>query len=102
MLPSSGTPNIRVPFNLFANTATLVERYRSGLEPARSVRAWVFEVSTSGGNAAASLDILYPAAYAALRAGWRYDSSSSRWLRTLAGKPAIEKPDGTSRPAPPT
>ncbi len=90
-------PNIRVPFNLFANTATLwnVATQRGWNVPPDPSAAWVFsEAAPSGGNAAASLDIPYPKAYAALRVGWRYDSSSGRWLRTLAGKPAIEKTDG--------
>ncbi len=95
---SSEYPNIRVPFNLFANTATLwsVATQRGWNVAPKPSAAWVFsDGAPSGGKAATKLDIPYPKAYAALRVGWRYDGSSGRWLRLLGGKPAIEKTDST-------
>jgi hypothetical protein len=90
-------PNIRVPFNLFANTDTLwkVATQRSLNTPPKPTAAWVFsEAAPAGGKNAATLAIPYPQLYKVLSVGWRYDASSGRWLRTLAGKPAIDKADG--------
>ena len=90
-------PNIRVPFNLFANTETLwkVATQKGMNTPPKPTAAWVFsEGAPAGGKAAARLDIPYPQLYKVLSVGWRYDAASGRWLRTLAGKPAIDKADG--------
>ncbi|MGE5602506.1 MAG: DUF3048 domain-containing protein [Nitrososphaerales archaeon] len=91
-------PNIRVPFNLFANTATLwkVATQRGLNKAPKPTAAWTFsEAAPAGGKSAAKLDIPYPQLYKVLTVGWRYDAASGRWLRTLAGKPAIDKADGT-------
>lgn len=91
-------PNIKVPFNLFANTSTLwsVATQRGWNVAPKPTAAWTFsESAPAGGKAATSLDIPYPKTYAALRVGWRWDAASGRWLRTLANKPAIEKTDGS-------
>jgi hypothetical protein len=90
-------PNIRVPFNLFANTSTLwnVATDRGMNTPPNPTAAWVFsEAAPAGGANAASLAIPYPQLYKVLSVGWRYDAGSGRWVRTLAGKPAIDKADG--------
>lgn len=90
-------PNIRVPFNLFANTDTLwkVATQKGINTPPKPSAAWVFsETAPAGGKAAAKLDIPYPQLYKVLSVGWRYDAASGRWARTLAGKPAIDKADG--------
>ncbi len=91
-------PNIKVPFNLFANTETMwnVATQRGWNVVPKPSAAWVFsEGAPAGGKAASTLNIPYPKAYAALRVGWSYDASSGRWLRSLGGKPAIEKTDGS-------
>lgn len=91
-------PNIRVPFNLFANTATLwkVATQRGINTAPQPTAAWAFsDAAPAGGKSASRLDIPYPQLYKALTVGWRYDATSGRWLRTLAGKPAIDKADGT-------
>ncbi len=90
-------PNIRVPFNLFANTNTMwkVATQKGINTPPKPTAAWVFsEGAPAGGKAAATLAIPYPQLYKVLSVGWRYDAGSGRWLRTLAGKPAIDKADG--------
>ena len=90
-------PNIRVPFNLFANTETLwkVATQKGMNTPPKPTGAWAFsEGAPAGGKNAASLAIPYPQLYKVLSVGWRYDAGSGRWLRTLAGKPAIDKADG--------
>jgi hypothetical protein len=89
--------NIRVPFNLFANTDTMwkVATQRGLNTPPKPTAAWVFsEGAPAGGKNAATLAIPYPQLYKVLSVGWRYDAGSGRWLRTLAGKPAIDKADG--------
>jgi hypothetical protein len=90
-------PNIRVPFNLFANTQTLWNAAtQKGMNTApKPTAAWVFsEGAPAGGKAASKLDIPYPQLYKVLSVGWRYDAASGRWVRTLANKPAIDKADG--------
>ncbi|MCU0509410.1 MAG: DUF3048 domain-containing protein [Anaerolineae bacterium] len=90
-------PNIRVPFNLFANTDTMWKvATQKGLNtPPKPTAAWVFsEGAPAGGKNAATLAIPYPQLYKVLSVGWRYDAGSGRYLRTLAGKPAIDKADG--------
>lgn len=90
-------PNIRVPFNLFANTETLwkVATQKGINTTPKPTAAWVFsEAAPVGGKAASKLDIPYPQLYKVLTVGWRYDTASGRWGRTLAGKTAIDKTDG--------
>jgi hypothetical protein len=90
-------PNIRVPFNLFANTDTMwkVATQRGMNTAPKPSAAWVFaETTPAGGKNATTLAIPYPQLYKVLSVGWRYDAGSGRWLRTLAGKPAIDKADG--------
>ncbi len=90
-------PNIRIPFNLFANTGTLWKAAtQRGINTApKPSAAWTFsEAAPAGGKAASKLDIPYPQLYKALTVGWRWDAASGRWVRTLAGKPAIDKADG--------
>lgn len=90
-------PNIRVPFNLFANTTTLWKvATQKGINTApKPTAAWVFsEAAPAGGKTASALAIPYPQLYKVLSVGWRYDAGSGRWLRTLAGKSAIDKADG--------
>lgn len=90
-------PEIRVPFNLFANTATLwkVGTQRGWNIAPDPTAAWVFsDGAPAGGAAAGSLAIPYPKAYKQLHVGWSYDAGSGRWLRTIGGKPHIDKVDG--------
>ncbi len=90
-------PNIRIPFNLFANTDTLwkVATQRGINQAPKPSAAWTFsEGAPAGGKGATQLDIPYPQLYKVLSVGWRYDAASGRWGRTLAGKVAIDKADG--------
>jgi hypothetical protein len=89
--------NIRVPFNLFANTDALwkVATQRKMNVPPKPTAAWVFsDAAPAGGKNAAKLDIPYPQLYKVLTVGWRWDAAKGKWARTLAGKPAIDKGDG--------
>jgi hypothetical protein len=90
-------PKIAVPFNLFADTGTLWKvATQKGLNQApKPTAAWTFsDAAPAGGKAAAKLDIPYPQLYKNLSVGWRWDAASGRWVRTLAGKPAMDKADG--------
>ena len=90
-------PKIRIPFNLFANTGSLwkVATQKGMNKPPKPTAAWVFsQQAPAGGKNAAKLDIPYPQLYKTLSVGWRWDAASGRWVRTLAGKPAIDKADG--------
>jgi hypothetical protein len=90
-------PKIRIPFNLFANTETLWKvATQKGMNTApKPSAAWTFsEGAPAGGKAATKLSIPYPQLYKTLSVGWNYDAASGRWVRTLAGKPAIDQADG--------
>jgi hypothetical protein len=90
-------PNIRVPFNLFANTATIwnIGSQRGWNNAPDPTAAWVFsEGAPEGGTAATGLAIPYPKSYRQLHVAWNYDAGSGRWLRTIGGNPHIEKVDG--------
>jgi hypothetical protein len=90
-------PNIRVPFNLFANTGTLWNyASQKGWNVAPNpTTQWAFsEGAPAGGAAAAKLAIPYPKAYQQLRVSWSYNPGSGRWLRFIGGKPHVDKVDG--------
>ncbi len=90
-------PNIAVPFNLFANTATgwkVVAQKGWNTTPDPSA-AWVFsEAAPATGAPASRADFTYTKMYPHLKIGWAYDSGSGRWRRTIGGQPAIDKADG--------
>ena len=90
-------PNIAVPFNLFANTATgwkVVAQKGWNTTPDPSA-AWVFSGNAPATGAPASrADFTYTKMYPHLKIGWAYDAESGRWRRTIGGKPAIDKADG--------
>jgi hypothetical protein len=90
-------PNIAVPFNLFANTATgwkVVAQKGWNTAPDPSA-AWVFsETAPATGAPASRADFTYTKMYPHLKIGWAYDAESGRWRRSIGGKPAIDKADG--------
>jgi hypothetical protein len=90
-------PNIAVPFNLFANTATgwkVVAQKGWSTKPDPSA-AWVFsEAAPTTGAPASRADFTYTKMYPHLKIGWTYDAESGRWRRSIGGKPAIDKADG--------
>jgi hypothetical protein len=90
-------PNIAVPFNLFANTATgwkvvAQKGWNTTPDPAA---AWVFsDAAPATGAPASRADFTYTKMYPHLKIGWAYDAESGRWRRSIGGKPAIDKADG--------
>ncbi len=90
-------PNIAIPFNVFANTASqwnfaTQKGWNTAPNPSA---AWVFsESAPSGGTSASQLAIPIPTFYAQLKPRWTYDAASGRWLRSIGGKPHIDKADG--------
>jgi hypothetical protein len=86
-------PNIRVPFNLFANTDTLWKTLtkRGWNKPPNPSAAWAFaEAAPPGGKPARQLNVPYPE----FKVAWAYDPASGLWQRSLGGKPHVEKTDG--------
>jgi hypothetical protein len=86
-------PNIKVPFNLFANTSTLWSTVtkRSWNQVPKPTAAWTFsEAAPAGGKPASRLDVPYPE----FKVAWAYDATSGLWQRWLGGKPHVEKTDG--------
>jgi hypothetical protein len=86
-------PNIPVPFNLFANTATLWQTAtkRGWNKTPSPTAAWAFsEAAPPGGKPASQLNVPYPE----FKVAWAYDPASGLWLRSLGGKPHVEKTDG--------
>jgi hypothetical protein len=85
-------PNIRVPFNLFANTSTLwstATKRNWNTAPSPSA-AWAFsEAPPAGGAPAARLDVTYPE----FRVAWLYDAASGLWQRWLGGKQHVDAVD---------
>ena len=86
-------PTIQAPDNLFASTATLWQTATQrgwNIAPKPSA-AWVFsEAAPSGGAPATLANFPYPS----FPVSWAYDAASGRWLRTMGGKPHVEKLDG--------
>ena len=90
-------PNIAVPFNLFANTATgwKVAAQKGWNTTPNPSAAWVFsETAPATGAPASRVDFTYTKMYPHLKIGWAYDAESGRWRRSIGGKPAIDKADG--------
>ena len=90
-------PNIAVPFNLFANTATgwKVAAQKGWNTTPDPSAAWVFsEAAPATGAPASRADFTYTKMYPHLKIGWAYDAESGRWRRSIGGKPAIDKADG--------
>lgn len=90
-------PNIAIPFNVFANTASQwnYAAQRGWNTTPNPSAAWVFSESAPPGGASASrLAIPIPTFYAQLKPTWTYDAASGRWLRFIGGKPHIDKADG--------
>ncbi|MCS7221553.1 MAG: DUF3048 domain-containing protein [Anaerolineae bacterium] len=86
-------PNIPVPHNLFANTATLwrTVTQRGWNQRPRPTAAWVFsEVPPEGGAPARQVDIPYPDG----TVRWVYDAATGRWKRFVRGEPHVEALDG--------
>jgi hypothetical protein len=88
-------PNINVPDNLFANTATLWKTATArgwNKAPDGASAAWVFsDGAPEGGKPATRLDVPYPR----FKVAWTYDPEIGRWKRTLRGAPHLEKTDGS-------
>ena len=90
-------PNIAVPFNLFANTATgwKVAAQKGWNATPDPSAGWVFsEAAPTTGAPASRADFTYTKMYPHLKIGWAYDAESGRWLRSIGGKPATDKADG--------
>lgn len=86
-------PNIKVPFNLFANTDTLWKTAvkKGWNQTPKPSAAWAFsEAAPPGGKPASRLDVPYPE----FKVAWAYDPASALWQRWLGGKPHVEKTDG--------
>ncbi len=86
-------PNIPVPHNLFANTATLWQTItqRGWNKRPNPTAAWVFsEVPPEGGAPARQVDIPYPDG----TVRWVYDAATGRWKRFVRGEPHVEALDG--------
>jgi hypothetical protein len=86
-------PNIRVPYNLFANTNTLwaTATKRGWNQAPNPTAAWAFsETAPAGGKPASRVDVPYPE----FKVAWAYDAASGLWQRWLGGKPHVEKADG--------
>lgn len=86
-------PNIRVPFNLFANTETLWNTVtkRGWNQSPNPSAAWAFSAAApSGGKSASKIDVPYPE----FKVAWAYDPTTGLWQRWLGGKPHVEKTDG--------
>lgn len=87
-------PNIRVPFNLFANTDTLwrVATQKGWNLAPEPTAAWRFsEGAPAGGAAATAVSIPFPKN---LPVSWAYDAGSGRWLRSIGGSAHIDKAEG--------
>ena len=85
-------PNIKVPYNLFANTDTLwaTAAKRGWNQAPNPTAAWAFsETAPAGGKPASRLDVPYPE----FKVAWAYDAASGLWQRWLGGKPHVEKAD---------
>ncbi|GAB4513866.1 MAG: DUF3048 domain-containing protein [Anaerolineae bacterium] len=86
-------PNIPVPHNLFANTATLwdVITQKGWNQRPKPSAAWVFsEQAPEGGAPANRIDVPYPDGTVT----WTYDAATGRWRRFIAGEPHVEAMDG--------
>ncbi len=87
-------PNIRVPFNLFANTDTLwkVATQKGWNKAPEPTAAWVFsEGAPEGGAPATSMSMPFPRN---LPVSWAYDAGSGRWLRSIGGNAHMDKAEG--------
>jgi len=86
-------PNIPVPHNLFASTATvwsILAQKGWNKRPAPAA-GWVFsEAVPPGGSAAHRVDVPYPE----YKVAWTYDAGSGRWQRSMNGQPHVDKADG--------
>lgn len=85
--------NIRIPDNLFADTARLWKYItaRGWNQPPQPTGKWVFsEAPPEGGSPASAVDIPYPR----FKVRWVYDAGSGRWLRWMGGQPHIDKVTG--------
>ncbi len=86
-------PNIPMPHNLFANTATLwqVITQRGWNKRPNPTAAWVFsEAPPPGGAPASRVDLDYPDGMVT----WTYDATTGRWKRFIEGQPHVEALDG--------
>jgi hypothetical protein len=86
-------PNIPVPHNLFANTATLWQTItrRGWNKRPNPTAAWVFsEAPPAGGMPASQADFAYPDGVVS----WIYDAATGRWKRFVRGEPHVEAMDG--------
>ncbi len=86
-------PNIKVPDNLFADTATIWNYLtkKGWNTPPNPPGGWVFASEPpEGGEQAASVDIPYPT----FPIRWTFDDVSGKWLRWLNGQPHIDKENG--------
>ena len=86
-------PNIPMPHNLFADTATLwrVITQRGWNQRPEPTAAWVFsEEPPPGGAHASRVDLYYPDGTVT----WTYDATTGRWKRFIEGRPHVEALDG--------
>lgn len=85
-------PNIRVPDNLFADTATLwnTATFRGYNAAPQPTGAFFFREAAPDAPAASSIAIPYPR----FPVRWTYDAGSGRWLRQMGGDPHIDAVTG--------
>ncbi len=86
-------PNIKVPDNLFADTAVMWDYItkKGWNTPPNPPGGWVFATDPPPNGAPANtIDIPYPT----FPIRWTYDPASGKWLRWLNGQPHIDKGTG--------
>lgn len=85
-------PNIKVPDNLFADTAALwnTVAFYGYDTPPQPTGTFVFRQAAPDAPAASRIDIPYPR----FAVRWTYDAGSGRWLRNMGGSPHIDAVTG--------